>query len=152
MTTAKRVQHDQTANPCLLAEWLIEAIPAQHPIWRHYSVRLISLADMPDTPPAYKALPNATHEIALIALDSEARPVFDQPKRFIYLRPINYAAQFSAPDDAAAVSIAQVIVDWFVAGRCILEIQGLQGGKEVNDHYIDAAVKRFEAGLIATDN
>ena len=147
MTTMQRVPQEKISNPCLIAEWLIEAVPMQHPLWWHYDLRIITLADQPDTPPAYKSYPEATHELAILALDSKANPTPDDPDAFIHLMPINYVKQFTAPTDEAAVQIAETIAGFFTEGRCILEIQGILGAKEINDHYVEAAVKRFNARL-----
>lgn len=151
MSKSQRVPSIANDNPLLVAQWLVTAIPTQHPLWWHYDVRVISLADWPDTPPAYKAFPEATHEIAVVALDSKANPVYGNPRGFVHLMPLNYVRQIVVASDDDAIEVTQQVVNWFVCGRCLLEIQGILGAKELNDHYVDAAVKRRAKGLPLSD-
>jgi hypothetical protein len=84
--------------------WLIEAGWA-HPLWHSYAMSLVNLAPSPGLPAPMLYIPNATHEMVLLALDpaQPRQPMIDD-LNFQPLHPANFAAQMIMPDDGAAIA------------------------------------------------
>lgn len=95
----KTVPVDQTAT---IGYWLIDAI-GDHPLWRCYTVALITLADIEgQSRPAVKFFPEATHEVLCHSLSPDHSPDPDRYKEFVRLTPHNFEIQFAAKSDATA--------------------------------------------------
>jgi len=100
----------------IVAAWLVEA-PWAHPIWHSYIISVIHLRPGPGCPPATIVLADATHEIAVYALDPAAgRQQMLDTGLFKILHPVNFVAQMKEESDAAALERAQAAVDLIVAG------------------------------------
>lgn len=101
---AQRVPRaDYATNKATLDAWIITA-PVWHPLWSQYFLGLITLADVPGTPPAEKDRPDVTHQIIVVALNPEYGPYGIHSVRddaLHYLRPGNIGEQFTATDDQA---------------------------------------------------
>ncbi|MGW3410283.1 hypothetical protein [Streptomyces sp. NPDC000888] len=104
--TATRVPAETHAdNPATLDHWILTA-PDWHPIWDQYVLGLISLADLPDTPPPFKQRPGVTHELVVFALNPEHGPheaaTFNSRRLAeAVLTPVNVVEQFTCTDDQA---------------------------------------------------
>lgn len=84
--------------------WFINA-PGQSPAWQHYFLSCVHLRPMKGVKPANLQFPNATHEFVLMAIALEKLPVPQDPKTWLFLRPINMAEQVVAYDDTHAARI-----------------------------------------------
>ncbi|MFJ4631579.1 hypothetical protein [Streptomyces sp. NPDC088847] len=116
--TAHRVPASNYAavSPAALDSWIITA-PCWHPLWTQYALALVSLAHIPDVPPAKLHRPGMTHEINVMALNPEHGP-YDartlSAGRLRYLTPGNVAEQFTTTDELArhlTQLCAQAVVD-----------------------------------------
>ena len=102
-----------------LCAWVIEA-PWAHPVWHSYCLILVHLRPMPDGRETLFYLKGATHEISLWAMDPERdRNALLSGDEFQgqLLRPANFASQFIADDDAAALAKVSAVVMRVVEGR-----------------------------------
>lgn len=117
--TARRVPDGAFADrPAALTLWIITA-PAWHPLWSQYSLSVVSLADIPGTPPAIKKFPGATHELLVMALNPDHGPYDAHTVRsdtLHHLTPINIAEQFTTTDTQAQ-QLATLCVRAVVDGR-----------------------------------
>ncbi|MFF3891356.1 hypothetical protein [Streptomyces sp. NPDC001914] len=104
--TAVRVPAETHAdNPAVLDQWIITA-PCWHPVWTQYLLGLISLADLPDTPPAHLQRPGMSHELVVFALNPEHGPYdaaafTSQHAAECVLTPVNVVEQFTSTDTQA---------------------------------------------------
>lgn len=89
--------------PC----WIVEAAYA-HPVWSNYAILAVALREVPGVPKAVIHAEGATHELMLFALDPDHPPAVDDLPRM--LQPVNFAAQFTEADDAAAAARVQQAV------------------------------------------
>ncbi|MFJ9895262.1 hypothetical protein ACIQPR_18295 [Streptomyces sp. NPDC091280] len=118
--TAHRVPESnyRAVTPAGLDSWIITA-PCWHPAWTQYALALVSLAHIPDVPPANLHRPGMTHEINLVALNPEYGP-YDartlSPGRLRYLLPVNVAEQFTTTDERAR-DLTQICARAVVDGR-----------------------------------
>lgn len=100
-----------------VAGWLIEA-PWAHPLWHSYLLSVIHLRPMPDNRPTKLYLEGATHDLWLAALDPDhPRQAMIETGAVRQLRPLNFAAQFIAASDAAAMERAEHAVRLICDGR-----------------------------------
>ncbi|OQQ16105.1 hypothetical protein B0675_02130 [Streptomyces sp. M41(2017)] len=115
---------DIAENPAVLEQWIITARD-WHPIWYQYLLALISLADMPDMPPANRHRKGVTHELVVFALDPEDGPlrpetfVDRRPTEFV-LTPANVVEQVTTTDDQAR-HLTRLCANAVVHGRLIPE-------------------------------
>ncbi|MCX4974259.1 hypothetical protein [Streptomyces sp. NBC_00620] len=104
--TVTRVPAETHAdNPAALDQWILTA-PEWHPIWDQYVIGLISLADLPNTPPPFRQRPGVTHELVVFALNPEHGPheaaTFNSRSLAeAVLTPVNVVEQFTCTDDQA---------------------------------------------------
>lgn len=115
--------------------WFLR-LPGHHPFWDCYMLSIASLRDMPDVEPAKKWFAEATHEIILVALNPDYDPHPEKRETWAMLRPINYAHQVAATDEAA-INACEIVIGMFEAGSIPAEPQGWQGAREVFAHVID---------------
>jgi hypothetical protein len=120
--TARRIPRTNYDVQATLDCWIITA-PAWHPIWSQYALGLVSLADIPDLPPANRQRADVTHELHVVALNPEygpydARAIGTGDLR--YLTPVNIAEQFVATDEQAC-QLAQLCVRGVVDGLLVPE-------------------------------
>lgn len=111
-------QHERPDTTATLAMWLL-TIPAAHPAWHSYAMAVIHLRDIPGVRPAVKRIPDATHEVMLLALDpGKDLPDPDDGDNFrpALLLPPNLEEQMPALSDAQAVSLAESLARGFVDG------------------------------------
>lgn len=102
--TAARVSADPSV-PATLEQWIITA-PEWHPIWSQYVLGLVTLADLPGTPPPYRQRPGVTHELYVFALNPEGGPyeagsVTSSTLTDSVLTPVNVVEQVTCTDDQA---------------------------------------------------
>ncbi len=96
--------------PHLTGLWVVEA-PSAHPIWHSYMLTLCDLK--PDKEiPAIIALPGATHEFMLHALDARTprEALLLAGQTHAVLHPANFVGQFIAPDDGSACARINAVV------------------------------------------
>lgn len=98
-------------KPACLASWMIHA-PGQSPAWSHYLLTIIHLREL-DGVPANIVVPGSSHEMMLVALDSEKSPKADDWDSIRMLSPINAEAQFFVGSDDDAVTLGE---------KCVLAI------------------------------
>jgi len=99
-----------------LASWLLEC-PGQSAAWRHYHLAVIHLRPIEGVKPADIRREGATHEIMLVALDSEKNPVADDASTWRWLSPVNLVEQIIGVNDEDAVDIAQAAVRKILQGQ-----------------------------------
>jgi hypothetical protein len=107
----------QTKLGACVALWVIEA-PSAHPAWHSYVMSLIHLRPIPGLEPPIMYVADATHEMVLAALDPDKprQPAIDGCDLWP-LNPPNFAAQFTAENDAAAMAHCEQSVRAIVAGQ-----------------------------------
>lgn len=89
-----------------------------HPAWHSYWIAICHLRPMPDARETKIYLEGATHEIWVWALNPEAsREKMITTGRPEVLSPINFAAQFVEPHDAAAMERGLKAVQAIIAGE-----------------------------------
>lgn len=120
--------------------WLL-TLPGHHPLWQHYCLSVISLADIPGVPPAVKQFPEATHEILLMAMNPECDPAPDAPEEFQYLSPVNYVKQIDVVSDEIAILAGAAVVVRLLLGHLWAEFQGVHGMRELYDHAVQIGIK-----------
>ncbi|MFF5842154.1 hypothetical protein ACFY74_11875 [Streptomyces massasporeus] len=103
--TARRIPRDtyRDSHPAGLEGWIITA-PCWHPLWSQYNLGVVSLADIPDLPPANLQRPGVTHELSVVALNPDFGPydALHLPAHGLrFLTPVNVAEQFTTTDDRA---------------------------------------------------
>jgi hypothetical protein len=130
---AARVEHtvepeDHPAKGALLGTWFIEA-PGQSPAWRHFVLSCVHLREVPGAAPAAVAVPGATHEFLLLALDPRSEPLPTDPESWTYLTPANVEEQVRLPDDEAALRVLGAAARAVIAGRLFAE-PALSGQRE----------------------
>lgn len=97
-----------------LRSWILFA-PWAHPMWYFYLLVLVHLRPIEGMPAPKINLPNASHELFLIALDpGYPVPLNDRPH---YLTPLNFVAQFYAQDDKEAIRMIDEAALDVVDGR-----------------------------------
>jgi hypothetical protein len=114
---------------CVVEGWLMD-IPGWSPAWHHFMLTVVHLRDVKGTPPANKLFPQATHEMLLQAMDSEAKPDPQNPDTWKFLQPANWVAQFTCPDDNTAAQACRGLAFVCLDGKLALELQGIRGSKE----------------------
>lgn len=94
-------------SPVAIAEWIIQA-PLAHPIWPNYWLGVQHLRPHHRLPPATLFRPDATHEIAVYALDP-GKPVslISCPN---VLHPANIIGQLHAQPDETAIPYTRALV------------------------------------------
>ncbi len=97
-----------------LVSWVVSA-PEAHPLWHSYVIDLIHLRPVPGLGNPRIYLAGATHELILHAIDPEWRLTTN--KRPPILLPANFAAQFIAANDEAAVDKVGMVVVEILAGH-----------------------------------
>ncbi|HKX69899.1 MAG TPA: hypothetical protein VJM75_01670 [Acidimicrobiales bacterium] len=115
--TARRIPRDKyrDTHPAGLDGWIITA-PIWHPLWSQYNLGVVTLADIPDIPPAKLQRPGVTHELTVVALNPEHGP-YDARNltgALAFLLPVNIAEQITTTDDQArnlAALCARAVVD-----------------------------------------
>jgi len=107
-----------------VAVWIVEA-PWAHMIWHSYAVILLHLRPLPDASTTKIYLDGATHELGVYALDPDGKrePLirgaagFGDAGAANFLTPLNFAAQFVEPSDAAASERIEKTVRAICAGK-----------------------------------
>lgn len=97
-----------------LSNWLLDC-PGQSPAWNHYVLRSCHLRPIDGAPGAVIAVPGATHEVLLAALDPAPPPTCD-PASWQMLRPLNVVEQLQLPDDDACRALVRKAVEAILAG------------------------------------
>lgn len=118
--------------------WIIEA-PWAHPIWHSYLLALMHLRPMADRRKTLIYQIGVTHEVHLCALNPEhpRQPVMEGQEPWRWLEPINFAAQITEPDDAAARARVR---------RAVEEICG--GVLNPDTDYLHQWVQRFGGNMV----
>lgn len=117
--------------------WLVRA-PWANIMWHSYVLHLIHLRQLPGMPPPKIYLLDATHEMMLFALDPKWElSTLEYPR---HLSPINFAAQFIEPSDAAAQERCE---------KCVLEI--VNGKLSPDTDFIQHWRARFNASMLKGD-
>lgn len=95
---------EKLAHPLAsVCAWVIEAEWANC-MWHSYAVSLIHMREVPGLDPPKVNLPGATHEFYLFALNPQKpRRAMIETGSIHFMTPVNFGAQFVAPNDAAVV-------------------------------------------------
>lgn len=105
-----------------LALWLLEG--PFHPAWNHWAISLIHLREEEGLPTPNIIVPNASHELMMIALDPE-QPVPDVDffeangmwtDGLTFLQPIDQQLQWADTTDEQAIGIAERCVQAIIDG------------------------------------
>lgn len=99
-----------------IAAWILCA-PGAHPAWSFYQVTLVHLRPVEGLPPPVLKRPGVEHEIAIMALHPDTRPLPDDTATWVFLTPPNAAGQFGGLDDADAERVLKALVAAFVSGK-----------------------------------
>ena len=104
----------------VVAHWVLEA-PWSSQVVHSYSLMLTHLRFMPDKGPIIRYLDDATHELALIAINPQADRalmlVAPAHPDEVWLQPPVFAAQLVAPSDQAAIQQMLRAVELVGEGR-----------------------------------
>lgn len=125
----------------VVGRWFIECVPHLHPLWNHYLVVCTSLKDVEGLPTAIKLTPEMTHELHVLALNRDHKPVYNDDSTHQVLTPINYAYQFTATDEQAKQITSHAAL-MFQRGQLLLEISGIYGAEKINNQMMSALVRR----------
>lgn len=137
MVARRRGMEDDPRKAVSLHQWLAYA-PYAHPIWHTYLIVSFALRDAAGVPAATKLLPDATHEVVVMALDPDHETYVDDfPK---LLTPANFAGQFIEPDDDAANERIK---------RCVQDV--IDGVLNPDTDYMQWWIRRFSASNIKGD-
>ena len=103
---------DRKDEDALVASWIVCA-PWAHPLWHSYTIHLVHLRPLPNKETRFY-LEGATHELWVHALDPakhicDVIDGYDSPFPMM-LQPKNYADQFIAENDAAALERMERVV------------------------------------------
>lgn len=101
-----------------IGSWMIEA-PFAHPVWHTYHFSLISLKDVPGMASATLYFEGAQYELVIHALDPDKprdQALKDNCMRQ-HLTPANFAAQFTADHDAAAMQRVERDIQMVIDGQ-----------------------------------
>lgn len=125
--------------PASLRVWVVEAAWA-HPVWHSYLIGVCHLRPLEGCPPAVINLPGATHEVTVMALDPDHPIPHKRPGPLCYLTPLNFAGQWIATDDAAAMAKVE---------GCVRDI--LAHNLSPDTDYIQHWIARFSASNVLGD-
>ena len=95
--------------------WLLYC-PGQSMAWDRFLFSAIHLRPIEDVKPAVINLPNASHEVILVALNPDYMPDPNDTETWHMLLPINVMEQVELPDDQAARSLMRACVVAVVHG------------------------------------
>lgn len=133
--TAYEIVVDKAATPdqaATVACWFLHC-PGQSLFWDKYTISVIHLRPLPGVRPAQVRVPQATHEVLLLALEPEGEgrlaPVKEDQETWRFLRPINMCEQVQLPSDEAAIELLTLAVQRVLAGALWAE-PPLSGQKE----------------------
>lgn len=87
-----------------IATWFINA-PGQSIAWRHYALAAVHLRSIKGVRSANITRNGATHEIMLLALDSNRNPRPESPESWSLLLPSNFIGQAIFDSDAVAARV-----------------------------------------------
>lgn len=146
LEATRRFAKAKPENDASLAVWIIEA-PWAHAWWHSYVLVLLHLRPLKDGRETKFHLSNATHEMWLNALDPFAprEAAISEGAPWCPLMPDNFAAQFIAPDDAAAISRIERDAQRICDGRlspdtdCIRDWISLYGDNMVRPEFKPSA-------------
>ena len=99
-----------------IAAWLLCA-PGAHLAWSFYQVTLVHLRPVENLPPSVLQHPGVEHEIVIMALNHDSRPLPDDMHTWSFLTPPNAAGQFGGLPDADAERVLKALVAAFVSGK-----------------------------------
>lgn len=135
-----------------VATWLFFA-PEAHPLWSSHILCVIRLREVPGMPPPQLAVPGATHEFGVLALNPEYQPytvesyldhLTKSEKGVPYLTPHDACVQVSASDDQAkllgayaarAVTVRHLIPDSDYASRWDRALRETLQHIQTGDHH-----------------
>lgn len=103
---------DPVDQGATVAAWFLSC-PRQSPAWEHYLLKVLHLRPIEGGRPVNLAREGATHEVLLVALDPDRKPVPHDAQTWLHLYPVNAAEQLVLPHDGAArvaVEIAAQLV------------------------------------------
>jgi hypothetical protein len=117
-----------------LACWLLH-VPRAHPLWPQYVLSLIHLRDVPcQAKPPYLRMPNASHELQLLALNVPEFGPFtfenwpDQvQKHGWFLLPTNAVEQVAHLNDEKALHLTKLVAKACVDGLLPVELDDYRG-------------------------
>jgi hypothetical protein len=90
--------------------------PDAHPIWHTYLVYIVHLRPLDGLPEPVLAFPDATHEIAIYALDPSCEPDPANPKTLRHLLPVNLSHQLRRRSDVGALAVFAEFVQALSSG------------------------------------
>ena len=106
-------QIDPKGNEFTVGYWLVFA-PWAHLVWQYHAISLVHLRGFVKKEPPKIALPGATHELLIFALDPKHNI---DPYNLRILEPISISQQFISENDAEALSILEKCIQRIADGE-----------------------------------
>ena len=119
---------DRPAWVATLGMWFLSC-PGQSPAWDKYLLSIIHLRPIDGVPDADISVPNATHEVLLIALNPDRNPTALDMSSWQHLTPANLVEQIELPNDEDAKDLLKKCATAVVNGMLWAE-PPLSGQKE----------------------
>jgi hypothetical protein len=107
---------DRPEHGATLSAWFLRC-PNQSPAWDCYMLTVIHLRPIPGSSPAEIERAGATHQMLLIALAPDKKPVPGDPDSWQFLHPVNLSYQAVFRSDADAVEALRTCAKEVVDGR-----------------------------------
>lgn len=90
-------------------------VPGQSLFWDKYGLGIVHLRAEDGLPEPKIAIPHATHELFLYAMDPDKNPTEEDKETWFALRPVNFVIQLQLPSDDEAKILctlaAQAVLD-----------------------------------------
>jgi hypothetical protein len=93
--------------------WIIHA-PSSHPLWPWHALAACQLDGIPGFPEPHRRSPDATHELAMFALNPDHYPPNVDGGKIYHLTPADIVEQFSGMSDAGMA----LLLDLCLAAVC----------------------------------
>jgi hypothetical protein len=117
------------ANSFLIGPMWFFNLPGAHPAWSHYLLTCIHLRPDDAHPPDI-AVPGATHELRLVALNQATHPQLGQMDTWQPLQPPNAVEQFQVGSDEKAIEVTRLVAHSIVDGILPAEPTGIHGARD----------------------
>lgn len=108
-------EHDVPDTTATVASWFLDC-PGQSPAWRHYALSIVHLRPIEGVRSATVTVPQATHEVLLVAMNPKVDVRPDDPMTWQFLTPVNVCEQVQLPDDKAAADLLELAARSVVDG------------------------------------
>jgi hypothetical protein len=117
-------------TPATLTAWFL-TLPGVHPFWPNSLLTVVHLRPAPGAPLPTLIYPQATHELAVFALDPAAQPQPSRVDTWRTLLPPNFVYQFHGLTDSGAASLGDFSAQQVVDGVLWAEPTGMYGARDL---------------------